>query len=498
MRRLIVTFLPIIFITALLLSKGESSVNGGLGRLSLLLTLFLFALLFYRLIKPKTGLLSSAAAHDNNSFFARTQFLWFVISLISIIALSGLIVIGYVYTATQMTVNLIDTVWLIFAIVLLQQISVRWLLLTQRKYALTQAYERRKELLKKKSIPDDTEENTQTPAIELEEPEVDIASLSEDSLQLLNVVLFVFSVSMLSIIWTEILPALSIFNTVNLWHHVEIVDGVEQMLPVTLSDIALAIFILVLTIVGAKRLPAIIDILLLQNSSISKGNLYTITTLVNYTIVGIGLFTIFNLLGAEWVKLQWLFAALSVGIGFGLQEIVANFISGIIILFERPIRVGDYVSVGENEGIVSKIRIRATTILTIDRKELLVPNKEFITGQLLNWSLSDSTARIIIPIGVAYGSDINLATKILFQVAKENEKVLHDPVPQVLFYSFGDNSLDLQLRCFIGDVDYRLSVVSELNKAINEKFNAADINISFPQRDVHLDVKHPIDIVLSR
>ncbi len=255
---------------------------------------------------------------------------------------------------------------------------------------------------------------------------------------------------------------------------------------------------MVLTIVSAKRLPAIIEILLLQSASVSSGSRYTITTLVNYIIIGFGFFTIFKMLGAEWDKLQWLFAALSVGIGFGLQEIVANFISGIIILFERPIRVGDYVSVGDNEGVVSKIQIRATTILTRDRKELLVPNKEFITGQLLNWSLSDPTTRLILPVGVAYGSDIPLARKLLLEAAEENEQVLKEPGPQVLFYNFGDNSLDLQLRCFIDDVNARLKISSEINEAINIKFNAAHISISFPQRDVHLDIKQPIDIVLNK
>jgi len=169
-----------------------------------------------------------------------------------------------------------------------------------------------------------------------------------------------------------------------------------------------------------------------------------------------------------------------------------------LILFERPIRVGDYVSVGDNEGIVSKIQIRATTILTFDRKELLVPNKEFITGQLLNMTLSDPTSRIIIPVGVAYGSDIPKARDLLLQVALENERVLAEPAPRVIFYNFGDNTLDMQLRCFIGDVDYRLSTISDLNEAINGKFNAAGISIAFPQRDVHLDIQQPVDIRLHK
>ncbi|MCU7940039.1 MAG: mechanosensitive ion channel [gamma proteobacterium symbiont of Bathyaustriella thionipta] len=496
MLRLMITFLPAIFITALLISKGESSVNGGLGRIALILTLITFAVFFYRLVKPKSGLLHSIAVQHPGSFFAHYQALWFTIGLLVVSFLVGLTFTGYVYTAGQMTRSLILTVWLIFSMVILQQISIRWLLLTQRRYALKMALEKRKALLEKKL--QDNEHETPEHGIEFEEPEIDMVSLSEESSKLLNLVLFILALVGLSAIWSEVLPALSVFDKFVLWHYNGIVEGTEQILPVTLWDLVIAVFVIVLTIVGAKRLPAIIEILLLQSSSISSGSLYTITTLVNYTIIGLGVFTIFNMLGAEWAKLQWLFAALSVGIGFGLQEIVANFISGIIILFERPIRVGDYVSVGENEGVVSKIQIRATTIMTKDRKELLVPNKEFITGQLLNWSLSDPTARLIIPVGVAYGSDVPLARKLLLEAAEENESVLDDPVPQVLFFNFGNNTLDLQLRCFIGHVDIRRRVTSEINEAINNKFNAAEINIAFPQRDVHLDIKQPIDIVLNK
>jgi len=496
MWRLMITFLPILFITALLVSRGDTSVNSALGRVSLFLTLFTFFIFYYRLLKPKTGLLYPIAEKNPHRFYARYNTLLFVLGLLSISALIVLNFIGYVYTAGHMTASLIYTLWLIFAMVILQQISVRWLLITQRRYALSRAYEKRKALQKKNNPDPDAEDDSSEHLNDFDEPEIDIVSLSEESSKLLNLVLFILAIVGISAIWSDVLPALGIFGKIVLWHHTGIVDGAEKILPITLWDVSLAAFILLMTLVSARRLPAIIEILLIQSSSISSGSRYTITTLVNYTIIGLGFFTIFHMLGAEWAKLQWLFAALSVGIGFGLQEIVANFISGIIILFERPIRVGDYVSVGDNEGIVSKIKIRATTILTRDRKELLVPNKEFITGQLLNWSLSDPTARLIIPVGVAYGSDVPLARKLLIEAAQENERVLSEPAPQVLFYNFGDNTLDLQLRLFIGDVDYRLRTISEINELINQKFTAAGINIAFPQRDVHLDIQHPLEIVL--
>ena len=163
-----------------------------------------------------------------------------------------------------------------------------------------------------------------------------------------------------------------------------------------------------------------------------------------------------------------------------------------------PIRVGDFVTVGESSGVVTRIRSRATTILTRDRKELLVPNKEFITGRLLNWSLSDQTTRIIIPVGVAYGSDVKKAMHLITEAAEEHELVLDEPEPRVTFEAFGDNSLGLNLRCFVGTTDYRIPTISELHEAINEKFNAAGIVIAFPQRDLHLDTSRPLDIRVRR
>jgi potassium efflux system protein len=211
-------------------------------------------------------------------------------------------------------------------------------------------------------------------------------------------------------------------------------------------------------------------------------------------MVATGSVLAFNTMGFSWSQIQWLVAALGVGIGFGLQEIVANFISVLIILYERPIRVGDVVTVGDADGVVTRIRIRATTIRTWERKELLVPNKEFVTGRLLNWSLSDRVTRINVAVGVAYGSDVQKAMALMAEAAKDNERVLEDPKPFVIFDGFGDNALSLRLRCYVGSLDHRLETVSELHQEINRKFNAAGVVIAFPQRDLHFDASRPLDI----
>jgi potassium efflux system protein len=173
---------------------------------------------------------------------------------------------------------------------------------------------------------------------------------------------------------------------------------------------------------------------------------------------------------------------------------VNNFISGLILLFERPIKTGDWIMVGNTEGYVKRIRIRSTEIQTFDRADVIVPNSELIAGQVTNWMLHDSRGRARIPVGVAYGSDTQKVKTILEKVAEEHPRVVNDgstPKPRVLFRGFGESSLDFELRCFIQDIDERLQVVSDLNFAIDAAFRENGIEIPFPQRDVHVrDLPH--------
>lgn len=197
-----------------------------------------------------------------------------------------------------------------------------------------------------------------------------------------------------------------------------------------------------------------------------------------------------SLAGFSFTNIAIVAGALSVGIGFGLQNIVNNFISGIILLFERPIRTGDWIVVGNTEGYVRKISIRSTQIETFDRADVIVPNSELISNQVTNWMLHDPWGRVIVPVGVAYGSDVEKIRDILLKIANEHELVLKDGInvspPVVLFRQFGNSSLDFELRCFIRNVDRRLKTLSEINFAIEKAFRENNVEIPFPQRDLHL------------
>jgi potassium efflux system protein len=278
----------------------------------------------------------------------------------------------------------------------------------------------------------------------------------------------------------------------------KLVDGVSTEVQLTLADMVAGLLLGGLALFAARNIPALLELTLLQRLPLSRASRYAVTTLTQYIVAMIGLIISFKALGLQWSSIQWLVAALSVGLGFGLQEIVANFISGIILLFEQPIRVGDVVTVENTTGTVSRIRIRATTIVNWERQELIIPNKSFITGQLINWSLSDTVNRLFITVGVSYETDTRKAMELMAGIAAEHPKILDEPAPRISFEGFGDNALTLNMRAYLDDLDVRIQTITELHQGILDRFRAAGIAIAFPQRDLHLDTNRPLELVLRK
>ena len=225
---------------------------------------------------------------------------------------------------------------------------------------------------------------------------------------------------------------------------------------------------------------------LLFKREVEKGVRVSIKRLVHYFIVCVGFLFAVSIIGFEVTKLTIILSALGVGIGFGLQGVVNNFVSGLILLFERPVRVGDYIEMNNNWSEIKKIGLRATTVQTFDQADVIIPNADLVTNQVINWTLSNRKTRIILPVGVAYGSDIPLVIDTLIACAKAHPKVVETPAPQVLFLRFGDSALAFELRVWILDVDYKLPTLSELNQEIDRRFREAKIEIAFPQLDLHV------------
>jgi len=282
-------------------------------------------------------------------------------------------------------------------------------------------------------------------------------------------------------------------------------DAEEQITADSLQYFSEGFQVAGLTIVPTQLLWAILILaVLLTLTGWLKGRLNTkwlvktrmepsareaLVTTFGYVGVAIAVMVALSFAGINFASLAIIAGALSVGVGFGLQNIVNNFVSGIIMLVERPVRTGDWIVVGNTEGYVQRISIRTTIIRTFDRADVIVPNSDLISGQVTNWTLGNTWGRLRISIGVAYSSDVETVIETLLEVANNNADVIKGnpqlPDPCALFLDFGDSSLDFELRVIIRDVNQRLRVTSDINRAINAAFNKKGIEIPFPQRDVN-------------
>lgn len=392
------------------------------------------------------------------------------------LSLIGVLVAGYYYTAVKLAGRLVATLSLLILWRLLAGIVERSLAVEAHRVAWKRALARHEV----EGVP--AEERGSL----LEGARREVEQVNQKSLRLLRLLLLFGLLAGLYAVWADLIGVFSYLQNIVLYTFTSGSGDQAVSLPISLSDLLRAVFVAVLALVLAGNLPSLLEIVVLSRMQLAHGSTYAITTLLSYLIGIVGFIVALAGLGLGWDKLQWLAAALSVGLGFGLQEIVANFVSGLIILFERPMRIGDVVTVGEVSGTVTRIRIRATTITDFDRKEIIVPNKVFVTDQFINWSLTDPVTRITVAVGVAYGSDLPLVRRLLLRVARENPRVLDDPAPQALFMSFGASTLDHELRVHVRSLDDRVPVVDELNRAIDALFAEHGIEIAFTQMDVHL------------
>ena len=276
------------------------------------------------------------------------------------------------------------------------------------------------------------------------------------------------------------LPALNFLNRVELW------TDTDSKLTVTLANVLLSIMITAVTWIAVRNLPGLLEIVVLQRLPLDAAGRYAINAVSRYLIVIFGMLSAFSAIGVGWAKVQWLAAAVTVGLGFGLQEIFANFISGLIILFERPMRMGDVITTGGISGVVTKIRMRATTIVDSDRKELIVPNKEFITGRLQNWTLSDQILRTVVPISLAFESDVATALKIMLDAAQKHPNVMQDPGPQAALVSFHNSALNFELRVHTPGVGVMGGVQHDLHTTIHDSLLKANIQLARSLNDTRV------------
>jgi len=472
--------LPLMFVITVIDQQTISARKESLGRIIFIAALVILSVFFAIIIRPSGRLMKIVLQQKRGGWLDRLQYIWFPFSVIFPLALAVSAARGYYYAAQQLAACLQATIMWILFLLIISALIVRWLTVTQNRLLLVKERQRLEAAAKQETNSPEPQKKSELEVLELHE---DISQISLQMRRFMGAFLVSALIVGLWLIWKDVLPALGIFNQVELWQTTSV--GGETV-SVNLTSLFLALLVIVITTITARNIPGLLELLILQRLSLDRGVRFAIVTLTRYIIVIVGTVMTFGEIGLSWSKVQWLVAAVTVGLGFGLQEIFANFISGLIILFEQPMRVGDTVTIGDVSGKVTRIRTRATTIRKWDRKELLVPNREFITGRLINWTLSDTILRMAFPVGIAYGSDTALAEKVLMDIARNNKNVLQDPEPVVIFKGFGSSALEFDLRLYIPDLDSYLAVWHGINLAIDEAFRKAGIEIAFPQQDIHI------------
>lgn len=476
---------PLSFVAWFAAAQDDPRWNASLGRAAFIAFLFLAMAFGHRVLHPTKGVLMPTIKLGSPQGSLSRRF-WHLTATLLPLTMAIACCMGYSYTAEEFTRRLFRTIALIVGLLVVRSTIVRAAITSDRALKIRNA---RDEL--GTSSPASTGHDPESAALE---HDLHLSEeLGDKTRTLLRWVVAFGLIIGIWAIWQDLVPALNFVGRIQLWSHNVVVPAQvagaaahTTTVAVSLADLMLAVLTLAATVALAVNGPAAAEMLMMSWLPVDRGTRFALAAVLRYVIVIVGGVLAFGRIGIQWSQIQWLAAAITVGLGFGLQEIVANLVSGLIILFERPVRIGDIVTVGGIDGKITRIRIRATTVTDWNRRELIVPNKEFITGQIINWTLSDPVTRVDIPVGIAYGSDTRLARNLLLRVADECEHVLDRPAPEALFNGFGDSTLEFQLRVHIPNRDVWAQVIHNLHTRIDDEFRKAKIEIAFPQRDIHI------------
>jgi potassium efflux system protein len=475
--RLTLAGLPLATIVLMTESQSDEPIKNTLGRAAFVALQVLLLAIAHQVWHSPQGLARSLSP-DADRWWVRLCRLGHLISITAPLGLAILAIVGYYYTAVQLGERVLVTAWLAAGVLVVHALLLRWLLLAYRDLAMRRGREQRAEEAAARSMPDHVPESAAA------ETTVQLSDINLQTHKLLGLAVCCAFIVGCSVIWAEILPAFEIVESVQLWPRpFTIVDPdsiSSTRYALNLGELTIALCVALFTGAAARNVPGLMEIVVLRHLKLASGARYAVDALTQYTIWVCGLFLAAGRLGVTWANVQWLVAAMTVGLGFGLQEIFANLASGLLLLFERPIRIGDTVSIGDITGKVTRIRIRATTIVDGDMRELIVPNRELISGKVINWTLSDTISRMTIKIGVPHGSDPDLVKRLLLHVAASHPLVLKEPPPHALFDEFADDTLNFTLRAYMGSRDVYDQLRHDLNAGINAALHEAGIEKTAP------------------
>ncbi|CAL1329522.1 miniconductance mechanosensitive channel MscM [Candidatus Providencia siddallii] len=477
-RTAIFVVVPLIMLIITFEHYGNREFVPGIGRFCFIILCIALSVIKKHLYSLQIPLYIDKNGSKENII---NHILWLVILLSPIVALFFSI-LGYLSTSQILLIRLETSLVIWFVILIIYYTIRRWMLIQRRKLAFDRAKQRRAEILAMRAKYEDDNQlvNSNEGSVDIEEQLIDLDVISIQSLGLVRSILTMIALVSLILLWSELHIAFAFLENIHLWDVTSMVNGVDTIKTINIKSIFIVILVIIITTQLVRNLPALLELAILQHLDLTPGTGYAISTLTKYTITIIGIIIAFSILGIDWSKLQWLVAAMGVGLGFGLQEIFVNIISGLIILFEKPIRINDTITIRNLTGNVTKIKTRATILTDWDKKEIIVPNKAFITEQFINWSLSDTITRIVMIVCAPIHVNSKLVTNTILQAVEHCTLVLKNPISEVYLVDLQQGIQIFELRVYVSEIGHRLPARHEIHQNILIFFKKQNIDLPFP------------------
>lgn len=455
LRRFTALFIPLMLVASLTgLEHAPFEVREGVGRLSFFLVMIVLTAFLVQIFRRQNPLMQYFVAQRAGRWVVQLHAFWFSLLIFIPLAVSVLAVAGYYVAAVYFFGRMVRSMFVVLGVIMVYGLMAMW---------VKAQGEHLKRMTEEKRVAADPQSSDVALTYALPP---DLAMIGAEMRSLLSFVATLFLLGGFLWVWWDAIPALATVGSYELWTYTSTVGGKAVPHALTASGLFMAVLIGVVTAVIVRNVGGVLDILLLRRFDMQADATYATKVVVRYVLVATGAGFALSTLGIAWDDVQWLIAALSVGLGFGLQEIFGNLVAGLIMLAERPVRLGDIVTVGDVTGTVARINARATTIVDFDNKENLIPNKSFITDRITNWTLSNQTTRLVLKISTPRGKDVSHVQQLLFDAVRSTPGVVAELPPAIDFLGFSDKTLDFEINAYVDSFDKRSVVRNQINCAI--------------------------------
>ena len=471
--------LPLVLLVTVLQTYQVGLWRDSLGRLAYVIGLGALALGMQHLMHPRHGALQKALAESRFVWLQQLRYVWYALAVGAPLALASLALLGYTYTAQQLMRRVMYSFWLVLGMLLAYALLAR-----AAKLAFRHLQQRSATNSDGKTGNDRSsrwaEQDERCRRRALETASVQIHQLLHGAVWL-TLLLGGWA------IWSGVFPAIRWLDESGPNQlAATLVGGATPEVIVSWMDLLLAAFVALIAGIAVKTLPGLLELAVLQHLPLDEGARHAVVNLSRYLMALLGVVVIGGMLGVSWSSVQWLVVALTIGLGFGLNDIFANVVSGLVLLFERPVRMGDYVSVSGLRGRVSKILMRATILTDDDNREVVIPNRKLLTDEIVNWTYSDTVTRVVAAVRLPFRADVASAQQLLLKLAAKHSAVLEQPRPAVLLTQFDADGMHLELRVYVQHPDQVEGASHDLHVAIAREFDQHGIRFARAQHDIHV------------